>query len=33
MNKVLCILFGHIWTKKDGKYVCARCGATQKGKK
>ena len=20
MNKVLCVLFGHIWTKKDGKY-------------
>lgn len=30
MNKVLCVLFGHIWTKKDGKYVCSRCGAVSK---
>ena len=29
MNYILCILFGHIWKKENGKYVCARCGANK----
>ena len=32
MNKVLCILFGHIWQKQGNEYVCTRCGAKQKVK-
>lgn len=22
----LCVLFGHVWTYKNGKRVCSRCG-------
>lgn len=31
LNKwnIQCILFGHIWVKKDGKWVCKRCGVPQ----
>ena len=29
MNAILCVLFGHIWEKRDGKVVCKRCGATK----
>lgn len=24
-----CALFGHVWVKKDGKWVCKRCGTPQ----
>ena len=30
MNKVLCVLFGHIWENKDGKIICKRCGTEYK---
>ena len=26
---IKCILFGHIWEKKNGKVVCKRCGQEQ----
>lgn len=24
-----CIMFGHVWEKKNGHYVCKRCGCTK----
>lgn len=24
-----CVMFGHVWVKKNGKWVCKRCGTPQ----
>lgn len=26
---IRCIMFGHVWEKKNGKWVCKRCGKEQ----
>jgi hypothetical protein len=26
---IKCVLFGHLWQKKNGKVVCKRCGSVQ----